>query len=114
MAHHGKSATPETAEASDEDTVRAVFERVDGFDVINHSLAQRTVGKPELAAVDRAQELQWSFLGVDGDNPVIGSEGVGTHGLAELMVVRDTALVTEPAGACPCWHRQDVGNIALK
>ncbi len=73
--------TPEATEACDEDAVRAVFEGVDGFDVIHHSLAQWTIGKPELAAVDRAQELQWSFLSVDGNDPIIGSEGVGVHGL---------------------------------
>jgi hypothetical protein len=59
--------------------VRAVFESVDGSDVIDHSLAQRTVGKSKLAAVDGAQEFQWPFLGVDGNDPITGCEGMEIH-----------------------------------
>jgi hypothetical protein len=75
---------PEATEACDEDAVRAVFEGVDGFDVIHHSLAQWTIGKPELITIDRAQEFQGAFLGVDGDNPVSRDEWMGAHDLVWL------------------------------
>ena len=70
---------PLAPQACDEDTVGAVFECEDGFDVIDHPLAKRAIGEPELVAIDRAQEFQRAFLGVDGNNPFTGSEGMGIH-----------------------------------
>ena len=67
---------PQTCQSRDEDPVGTILETFDGADMIDHALAQRSVGKPKPVAVDRDDEFQRSFLGVDGNDPVTGSEGV--------------------------------------
>jgi hypothetical protein len=101
--------SPQASQAGNEDAGRAVLDASDRSDVIDHALADRSIGQIEPARINGDQEFQRAFLGVDGDDPVTGREWMGVH---VWMVMR--LLIKAQADVCLCSPRRGDGGRVLK